>query len=82
MLNGLDVDLLVTGELSHHEALAVVERGKCVVALLHSNSERGYLQVMRPRLLEGLREEWGGIGEQEGGRLLGRWRLRVHVGWT
>jgi putative NIF3 family GTP cyclohydrolase 1 type 2 len=43
MLNGLDVDLLFTGELSHHEALAAVERGKCVITTFHSNSERSFL---------------------------------------
>lgn len=51
MLNGLDVDLLFTGELSHHEALAAVENGRCVITVNHSNSERGYLKVMK-RLLE------------------------------
>ncbi|KUJ14821.1 NGG1p interacting factor 3 [Mollisia scopiformis] len=43
LLNGLDVDLLFTGELSHHEALAAIEQGKCVVTVFHSNSERGFL---------------------------------------
>jgi putative NIF3 family GTP cyclohydrolase 1 type 2 len=43
MLNGLDVDLLVTGELSHHEALAAIENGKSVIMAFHSNSERGFL---------------------------------------
>lgn len=51
MLNGLDVDLLFTGELSHHEALAAVEQGKCVITTFHSNTERGYLsQVMKEKL--------------------------------
>lgn len=44
MLMGLDVDLLFTGELSHHEALAVVEQGKCVITTFHSNSERRFLE--------------------------------------
>ncbi|KAB8293000.1 hypothetical protein EYC80_007362 [Monilinia laxa] len=44
MLNGLDVDLLFTGELSHHEALAAVEQGKCVVTAFHSNTERAFLK--------------------------------------
>lgn len=44
LLNGLDVDLLFTGELSHHEALAATEQGKCVITTFHSNSERGYLR--------------------------------------
>jgi putative NIF3 family GTP cyclohydrolase 1 type 2 len=43
MLNGLDVDLLFTGELSHHEALAATEQGRCVMTVFHSNSERGFL---------------------------------------
>lgn len=44
MLNGLDVDLLFTGELSHHEALAAVEQGRCVITAFHSNTERAYLK--------------------------------------
>ncbi|RMJ26719.1 NGG1 interacting factor [Aspergillus sp. HF37] len=52
-------DLLFTGELGHHEALAVTERGSAVVALAHSNSERGYLRaVMGEKLAETLRGEW------------------------
>ncbi|KAI9743349.1 MAG: hypothetical protein M1818_003195 [Claussenomyces sp. TS43310] len=44
MLNGLDVDLLFTGELSHHEALAAIEQGKCVITTFHSNTERQFLK--------------------------------------
>jgi putative NIF3 family GTP cyclohydrolase 1 type 2 len=44
ILRNLDVDLLLTGELSHHEALAAVERGQCVVTAFHSNSERAFLK--------------------------------------
>ncbi|RWQ92751.1 putative NGG1 interacting factor Nif3 [Paecilomyces variotii] len=52
-------DLLFTGELSHHDALAAIERGSAVVALFHSNTERGYIRgVMRKKLEEALREEW------------------------
>lgn len=52
-------DLMFTGEMSHHEALAAIERGSVVVSLSHSNTERGYLHaVMRERLLEGVREDW------------------------
>lgn len=52
-------DLLLTGEMSHHETLGVVERGSVVVALAHSNSERGYLNaVLRGKLVDALREEW------------------------
>lgn len=53
-------DLLLTGEMSHHEALAATERGSVVVSLSHTNSERGYLRsVMQPKLLAEVREQWG-----------------------
>ncbi|KAL2072468.1 hypothetical protein VTL71DRAFT_11811 [Oculimacula yallundae] len=61
MLNGLDVDLLFTGELSHHEALAAIEAGRCVVTAFHSNSERAFLeQRMMPALKEMVGKELGG----------------------
>jgi putative NIF3 family GTP cyclohydrolase 1 type 2 len=44
MLNGLDVDMLFTGELSHHEALTAIEQGKVVVTAFHSNTERAFLR--------------------------------------
>ncbi|EER23376.1 hypothetical protein CPC735_047460 [Coccidioides posadasii C735 delta SOWgp] len=53
-------DLLLTGEMSHHDALAAIENGSVVISLFHSNSERGYLHdVMRGKLEEALRLEWG-----------------------
>lgn len=53
MLGNLEVDLLYTGELGHHEALAAVEKGQCVITTFHSNSERGFLKaVMKPKLEE------------------------------
>ncbi|KAJ5544813.1 NGG1p interacting factor 3 NIF3 [Penicillium sp. DV-2018c] len=52
-------DLLLTGEMSHHEALAATEQGSVVISLSHTNSERGYLRsVMRPLLLGEVRKEW------------------------
>lgn len=58
-------DLLITGELSHHAALGAIERGSAVAALFHSNSERGYLErVMRPKLADALRAEWGVVREE------------------
>lgn len=47
------VDLLFTGELSHHEALAAIERGQCVITLFHSNTERGFLHSVLKAQLEG-----------------------------
>ena len=59
VLKSCNADLLFTGELSHHEALAATERGAAVVTLFHSNSERGYLHsVMKMKLKQTLEEEW------------------------
>lgn len=60
MKNGSPVaQLLVTGELSHHDALAATEAGSAVITLFHSNSERGYLlQGMKPELQKVLDGEW------------------------
>lgn len=55
---GEDVDLLFTGELSHHEALAAIEKGKCVICLFHSNTERGFLHgILKGQLEKTVREE-------------------------
>ncbi|OJJ49189.1 hypothetical protein ASPZODRAFT_129600 [Penicilliopsis zonata CBS 506.65] len=63
-------DLLFTGELSHHEALAAIERGSFVVALSHSNTERGYLHsAMREKLLTTLKTEWEAVRSQALGAL-------------
>ncbi|RMZ85473.1 hypothetical protein DV737_g819, partial [Chaetothyriales sp. CBS 132003] len=58
-------DLVVTGEMSHHDALAVTERGGSVVTLFHSNSERGYLSsMMKPKLEDKLRQVWAADREK------------------
>jgi putative NIF3 family GTP cyclohydrolase 1 type 2 len=63
--NGIPAaDLLLTGELSHHDALAAIERGSVVITLFHSNSERGYLRRgMQPNLARALPEEWARVRE-------------------
>ncbi|KAI5284453.1 hypothetical protein KEM54_001323, partial [Ascosphaera aggregata] len=60
MRNGKPIaDLLVTGEMSHHDALAAIEQGSCVMTVFHSNSERGYIQgELRRRLTEELATAW------------------------
>jgi len=68
LLSNLDVDLLFTGEMSHHEALAAIEKGQVVINLFHSNSERGFLsEVLLGQLEETVEEEWSKVREQEGG---------------
>jgi dinuclear metal center YbgI/SA1388 family protein len=50
VLRGERADLWLTGELSHHDALAAVAAGTTVVVGEHSNTERGYLPVLAQRL--------------------------------
>lgn len=52
VLRGTRVDLWLTGEMSHHEILDATHQGISVVLTDHSNTERGYLKVLQPRLAE------------------------------
>lgn len=66
VLRNSNADLIFTGELSHHEALAVTERGGSVISLFHSNSERGYLwSVLRDGLEKQVRQEWDKVKQEE-----------------
>jgi putative NIF3 family GTP cyclohydrolase 1 type 2 len=67
MLNNLPVDLLFTGELSHHEALAAIEQGKVVITAFHSNTERQFLKErMQNDLTAGIKEEIGRLVKVDG----------------
>ena len=58
VLKKADVDLIVTGETSHHSALRAIQQGRTLVQVFHSNSERGYLQtVLRTGLRDLLRKQ-------------------------
>jgi dinuclear metal center YbgI/SA1388 family protein len=68
LLSNLDVDLLFTGEMSHHEALAAIEKGQVVINLFHSNSERGFLaEVLLGQLEEAVGTEWAVVREEDKG---------------
>lgn len=43
-------ELFVTGEMKHHEILSAMERGCAILLAGHTNTERGYLKVLRDRL--------------------------------
>ena len=49
------VQLYLTGEIPHHDALAAAKAGVTVIATLHSNSERASLKRLRDRLAENTR---------------------------
>ncbi|KAL2176667.1 GTP cyclohydrolase 1 type 2/Nif3 [Thermothelomyces heterothallicus CBS 202.75] len=58
VLKDADADLIVTGEMTHHNALRLKMLGKSVLTVFHSNSERGFLrEVLQPKLESALREE-------------------------
>jgi dinuclear metal center YbgI/SA1388 family protein len=68
LLSNLDVDLLFTGEMSHHEALAAIEKGQVVINLFHSNSERGFLaEVLLGQLEEAVETEWEAVRQENKG---------------
>ncbi|MBV70707.1 MAG: Nif3-like dinuclear metal center hexameric protein [Myxococcales bacterium] len=51
LLAGLsDVDLVVTGEMRHHDVLALNSRGVSVILTEHTNCERGFLPSYTTRL--------------------------------
>jgi putative NIF3 family GTP cyclohydrolase 1 type 2 len=52
-----DVDLLLTGEMRHHDVLARKQRGTHVLLSEHTNSERAYL----PRYAEALTARCPGL---------------------
>jgi dinuclear metal center YbgI/SA1388 family protein len=47
-------ELFFTGEMRHHDVLAAQAQGCTVLLAGHTNTERGYLRVLRERLLEKL----------------------------
>lgn len=51
MLRSAGADVLITGEMSHHEVLAAVAEGSSVVLAGHGNTERGFLKELRRRLI-------------------------------
>lgn len=51
VLNGVNVDLLLTGEMSHHGVLDAIHAGSHVILCQHSNTERGYLKQFQQKLV-------------------------------
>ncbi len=52
VLAPLPADVYWTGEMRHHDVLAALARGTSVILCEHSNTERGYLPVLRERLVD------------------------------
>ncbi len=41
------MDIQLTGELSHHAVLDAIHRGTTVILCDHTNTERGFLKVIK-----------------------------------
>lgn len=54
LFRGIQADVFFTGELSHHEALAISESNSSAILCGHSNTERGYLKVIKQLLTKEL----------------------------
>lgn len=57
VLKGVNADLYLTGEMSHHEVLDAVQKGIHVILTRHSNSERGFLKTAANLYLKSLMPE-------------------------
>ncbi|KHE80988.1 hypothetical protein GE21DRAFT_10113 [Neurospora crassa] len=58
VLKNCDADMIVTGEMTHHYALALTMKGKVVMTVFHSNSERKFLKKrLQPQLQAQLEKE-------------------------
>jgi dinuclear metal center YbgI/SA1388 family protein len=49
-----EADVIVTGEIRHHDALSILRRGRCAIALGHWESERPVLDSLAERLQQAI----------------------------
>ena len=52
LFEAVEADAYLTGEMQHHQALDLVQRGKAVLLGGHTPTERPYLPVYRERILQ------------------------------
>ena len=57
VLGGVEADVWLTGELSHHEILAANAAGTTVILTDHTHTERGYLPIMAGKIKDILQAE-------------------------
>lgn len=53
LLARVNADLVITGEMRHHDVLELQQLGTSVILTDHTNCERGYLPVLRAQLSNG-----------------------------
>ncbi|XP_071604034.1 NIF3-like protein 1 [Heliangelus exortis] len=57
VLKGMEADLYLTGEMSHHDVLDAAAKGISVILCEHSNTERGFLSELRDVLTSHLQDK-------------------------
>ena len=50
VLGGVEADVYLTGEMRHHDVLDAKAQGTSVILCEHTNTERGYLPILRAKL--------------------------------
>ena len=60
-----EVDAVVTGEMRHHDQLALMERGVGVLLAGHTETERGYLPIVASKLRAALPDCSVAVAEQD-----------------
>ena len=50
-LRGIKADCWLTGEMKHHDVLGAKETGTSVILCGHTETERGYLKILRRLLM-------------------------------
>ena len=50
-LRGAEADVWITGEMGHHDILAATAAGVHVILAEHTRTERGYLPILKERLV-------------------------------
>lgn len=51
VLRDCSADVLLTGEMSHHDVLHATSTGRTAILCEHSNTERGFLLLLKNRLI-------------------------------
>lgn len=54
VLGGVEADAYLSGEMRHHDVLDARARGTSVILCEHTNTERGYLRILRAKLARAL----------------------------
>lgn len=54
----MDADLYISGEFGHHHILDALACGHSVIVCNHSNTERGFLKVLKSRLENQLGDDY------------------------